>query len=167
MPGLLEPDHEDSRSPRQVRTLIADDSPLMLRTLAQILASEGKFMLVGSATDGREALRQSLNLNPDLVLMDYNMPHVNGMDATRRIKQFEDPPLVIMVTADDTPSCEALAKAAGADGFVVKGADLADQLRSVFQELFQFPVGPLPGPEQPKSRRPCGCGAQVGMKPRR
>ena len=121
---------------REVRTLIAEDSPFMLKTLAQILEIEGNFLLVGTATDGCQAIRQALAMEPELVLMDYRMPHVNGIEATRRIKLSENPPLIIIVTSEDTPSRKALAKAAGADGFVKQGGDLHDQLRLVFQELF-------------------------------
>src|SRR5258707_6351412 len=105
--------HADTHNRRAVRTLIADDSPLMLKTLAQILALEGNFTLVGTATDGCQAVRQAITMEPELVLMDYRMPHRNGLEATPHINQSENPPLVIIVTSDDTPSSEALAKAAG------------------------------------------------------
>ena len=144
-----------------VRTLIADDSPLMLKTIAQILALEGNFTLVGTATDGCQAVRQALTMEPELVLMDYRMPHLNGLEAIRHIKQSENPPLIILVTADDTPRSEALAKAAGADGFVKKRGNLHDQLRSVFQELFRFAVGTFPGREKRKPSRPRGRGWRV------
>jgi len=150
--------HADIHSTRAVRTLIADDSPLMLKTIAQILALEGNFTLVGTATDGCQAVRQALTMEPELVLMDYRMPHLNGLEATRRIKQSENPPLIVIVTSDDTPSAEALAKAAGADGFIKKGANLRDQLRSLFQKLFKFGVGTFAGREKPKSSRLRGHG---------
>ena len=150
--------HADIHSIRAVRTLIADDSPLMLKTIAQILALEGNFTLVGTATDGCQAVRQALTMEPELVLMDSRMPHLNGLEATRLIKQSENPPLIIIVTSDDTPSGEALAKAAGADGFVKKGGNLRNQLRSLFQKLFQFGVGTFAGREKPKSNRPPGHG---------
>ncbi|MCZ7639610.1 MAG: response regulator transcription factor [Verrucomicrobia bacterium] len=101
--------------------LIADDSPVMLRILAQILEAEGYFTLVGSVTDGSQAVRQTLNLKPELVLMDYSMPRMNGINATRCIKQVQDPPFVIIITSNDTPACKTLTEAAGADGFVLKG----------------------------------------------
>ncbi len=135
--------HADIHSIRTVRTLIADDSPFMLKTLAQILSIEGNFALVGTATDGCQAVRQALTMEPELVLMDYRMPHLNGLEATRRIKQSENPPLIIIVTSDDTPSGEALAKAAGADGFVKKGGNLRNQLRSLFQKAFPVRNGNL------------------------
>ena len=87
----------DDRETRKVRVLIADDSPVMLRILAQILEAEGYFTLVGSVTDGSQAVRQTLNLKPELVLMDYSMPRMNGINATRCIKQVQDPPFVIII----------------------------------------------------------------------
>src|SRR5258705_4334941 len=107
--------HADIHRIRAVRTLIADDSPLMLKTIAQILALDGNFILVGTATDGCQAVRQALTMEPELVLMDYRMPQVNGIEATRRVKRSQNPPRIIIVTSDDAPSCEAMAKAAGAD----------------------------------------------------
>src|SRR6266700_6858119 len=84
--------HTDIHSISAVRTLIADDSPFMLKALAQILALEGNFALIGTATDGCQAVRQALTMEPELVLMDYRMPHLNGLEATRRIKQSEKSP---------------------------------------------------------------------------
>src|SRR6266446_6419013 len=101
--------HADIHNIRAVRTLIADDSPLMLKTLAQILALEGNFTLVGTATDRCQAVRQALTMEPELVLMDYRMPHVNGLEATRHIKQSENPPLIILVTKVTTKCVTSLA----------------------------------------------------------
>lgn len=140
-----------SHSIRQVRTLIADDSPLVLKTLTQILKLEGYFALVGTATDGCQAIRLALTMQPELILMDYRMPHINGIEAAQNIKQFKDPPLIIMVTSDDTPRCKAMAKAAGVDGFVSKGGDLHAQLRAIFHALFNFEARPFPCQSQPKT----------------
>lgn len=132
---------------RKVRVLIADDSPVMLRFLAQILEAEGCFTLVGSVADGTQAVRQTFNLKPELVLMDYSMPRMNGINATRCIKQVQDPPFVIIITSNDTPACKTLAEAAGADGFVFKGPNLHHHLRMALRGLFQFPTKTLPRQE--------------------
>ena len=121
---------------RGVRTLIVDDSPWMLKTLSQILTLEGIFTLVASATDGSQAIRYASTIEPELILMDVQMPHLNGIEATRYIKQFKNPPLVIIVTSDDTPDSRALAKAAGADAFVSKCGDIHAQLKTLFQQFF-------------------------------
>jgi|SRR5882672_6889430 len=126
----------DLHNSRAVRTLIADDSPFMLKTLAQILALEGNFTLVGTATDGYQVVRQVLATEPELILMDVHMSHLNGIEATRYIKQFKNPPAVIIVTSDDTPDSRALAKGAGADAFVTKSGDLHAHLKAIFRRLF-------------------------------
>ena len=126
----------DIHNSRAVRTLIADDSPWMLKTLSQILTLEGIFTLVAAATDGSQAVRYASTIELELILMDVHMPHLNGIEATRYIKQFRNPPLVIIVTSDDTPDSRALAKAAGADGFVTKSGDIHAQLKKIFRKLF-------------------------------
>src|SRR5882762_10862182 len=128
--------HADIDNIRAVRTLIADDSPVMLKTLSKILALEGIFALVAAATDGSQAVRHALTIEPELILMDVHMPHLNGIEATRYIKQFKNPPLVIIVTSDDTPDSRALAKRAGADAFVTKIGNLHAQLKVIFHQLF-------------------------------
>jgi CheY-like chemotaxis protein len=70
------------------------------------------------------------------------MPGVDGIEATRFIKQFQNAPLVIMVTSDHSSDCRARAKAAGADGFVDKGGDLRNQLHNLFHDLFRSPREP-------------------------
>jgi DNA-binding NarL/FixJ family response regulator len=131
-----------------------DDSPCALKALAQILKCEGHFTLVGTATDGCEAIQAVSSTKPELVLIDNLLPHLNGIEATRRIKQFGNPPRVIMVTSDDSSNCRTLAKAAGADGFVSKGGDLRDQLRLLFQELFGFRQEAFPGQSESQSHPP-------------
>ena len=128
--------HADIDNIRAVRTLIADDSPVMLKTLSKILALEGIFTVLAAATDGSQAVRHALTIEPELILMDVHMPHLNGIEATRYIKQFKNPPLVIIVTSDDTPDSRALAKRAGADGFVTKTGQLHAQLKVIFRQLF-------------------------------
>jgi len=130
-PSLVEP-----ISDAGVSTLVVDDSPFMLKTLAQILKEAGNFDLVGTATDGCQALRYVSMLSPELVLMDVRMPRLNGIQATRCIKQREHPPVVIIVTSDDSPVTKATAEEAGADGFVTKQGNLRHRLISVLQGLF-------------------------------
>ncbi len=77
MPGL--------QSHRRVRTLLADDSQFM-RVLLTRLIEESDFELVGTAADGRQAVRSVAALKPDLVLMDVDMPCLDGLEATRSIK---------------------------------------------------------------------------------
>jgi hypothetical protein len=78
--------HADNNNSRAVRTLIADDSPSMLKTLAQILALEGNFTLVGTATDGCQAVRQALTMEPALGMprQQFLAPAVQKSSPRRR-----------------------------------------------------------------------------------
>jgi len=128
--------HTEIHNISAVRTLIADDSPFMLKIISQILALEGIFTLVASATDGSQAVRHALTIEPELILMGVHLSHLNGIEATRHIKHFKNPPVVIIVTSDDTPDSRALAKGAGADAFVTKGDNFHAQLKAIFRRLF-------------------------------
>ena len=118
-----------------IRTVVVDDSPMVLKTLSSFLQLQHDFQLVGSATDGRHAVRRVVELQPDLVLMDLRLPGINGLEATRQIKARSQAPAVIMVSADDTPECRAAASAAGTDGFVGK-QHMFSQLRAAIKKLF-------------------------------
>lgn len=91
--------------------------------------------LVGSAMDGHRAVRRVLELEPDLVLMDLKLPGMNGLQATRCIKARANPPVVIMVTAEDTQECRAAASEAGTDAFVGK-MNIFPHLREAIVKLF-------------------------------
>jgi len=106
----------------KTRVLVVDDSAMVRERLCQILKADGHFALVGSANNGRSAVELAAQLLPDLVLMDVQMPEMDGLEATRRIKTQAGAPKVLMVTLDDTAACRAAAKAAGADGFVSKAS---------------------------------------------
>ncbi len=132
----MDPLLTEAKSKTGIKTLVVDDSPLMLKILAKILEEAGGFDLVGTATDGWQALRDVWTLSPNLVLMDFHLPHLNGIQATRYIKVIEHPPIVIVVSSDDTSITKSLAAKAGADGFVSKDENLAPRLIGTLQHLF-------------------------------
>ena len=123
---------------RPLRAVIVDDSPFVLKTITSLLEQESNVQLIGSATDGYGAVRRVLELRPDLVLMDLQLPGINGLEATRQIKARSEAPVVILVTADNTPGCREAALAAGTDGFVDKHY-LLTQLRPAIRKLFPGP----------------------------
>jgi len=120
----------------RVTTLVADDSPFMLKILTQIVEAAGDFDLVGTATNGCQALRYVSMLSPNLVLMDIHMPGLNGIQVTRSIKQSEHPPVVILTSSDDSSVTKTTAEQAGADAFVSKVGNLRCQLMGALQNLF-------------------------------
>ena len=118
----------------RIKTLVVDDSPFMLKILAQTVQAAGRFDLIGSATEGHQALRYVSMLTPDLVVMDLHMPGLNGIQLTRCIKGREHPPVVIIVSSDD--SSKTTAEMAGADAFVSKGGNLQRQVMGTLHKLF-------------------------------
>ncbi len=124
------------RKPTRIKTLVVDDSPLMLKILVQILEEVGDFDLVGTPSDGCQGLRYVSLLSPELVLMDVHMPRLSGIQAARCIKERAHPAVVIIVTSDDSTSMKTMAAEAGADGFVVKDGNLRARLITALQDLF-------------------------------
>jgi len=108
----------------------------MMGLLARIVSKDARVAIVGSATDGRKALCDASTLKPDLVITDLHMPGLDGAKVTRLLRQCPNPPIVFIVTSDDTPEARTKSMAAGADAFLVKSANLAPQLLSTIQEFF-------------------------------
>ena len=109
--------------PHSIRVLIVDDFDRVRSELRSLLELTGSVMVVGEAADGQEAVRLAAELNPDVILMDLEMPGVNGFEATRQIKsQFPALRVVILSVHARLKEQEA-ARIAGADEFIVKGAD--------------------------------------------
>jgi DNA-binding NarL/FixJ family response regulator len=114
---------------QHVRVLIADDQPRARKALKALIATIGldgrredhqpEIEVVGEAGDGSEALRLVKEYQPDIVLMDIRMPGMNGLEATRLIKQNFRTVQVVVLTMYSSDRTDALA--AGADAFLIKG----------------------------------------------
>ena len=121
---------------RAIQTFLAEDSPLMTALLARILSGINRVTVVGSATDGWKAVCYASTLCPDLVLTDLNLPGLDGAEVTRRLKHQSNPPIIFVVTSDDTPESRARCLTAGADAFFVKGLELPAQLKTAIRNCF-------------------------------
>ncbi|MGD8966136.1 MAG: response regulator transcription factor [Anaerolineae bacterium] len=117
--------------PHTLRVLIADDRSRSRQGLRALLATQPGIEVVGEAGDGREALRLVEECRPHTVLMDAKMPAMDGLTATRLIKERWPEVKVIVLTMYGAHKSEAIA--AGADAFLVKGC-LADELLGAIQE---------------------------------
>ena len=122
---------EIDRSEERIRVLIADDHPVFRRGMRAVLGAEPDTELVGEATDGEEAIGLALELQPDVILMDLNMPNVTGIEATRRILKENPDTAVLMLTMFEDDKSIFAAMRAGAHGYVLKGADGAEMLRAI------------------------------------
>lgn len=117
-----------------IQILLVDDQRLMREGLRTLLELEADLDVVGEAGDGQAALEQYAALQPDIVLMDIRMPVLNGVEATRRLRERWPAARIIILTtfADDANVFEGLR--AGAQGYLLKdvsGADLAAAVRTV------------------------------------
>lgn len=115
----------------RLRVLIADDHPLVRKGLVAVLAGAPDIVVVGQATTGREAVALAAELQPDVVLMDLQMPDVGGIEATRQILAVEPDVRVLVVTLFTDDDSVFLALRAGARGYVLKDADDEELLSSI------------------------------------
>jgi DNA-binding NarL/FixJ family response regulator len=118
----------------KIRVLVVDDHVVVRSGLEQLLATTADIELVGTASNGIEAIEAVGKLHPDVVLMDLSMPELDGVEATRRISADHPSSRVLVLTSfsDQTRILDALS--AGADGYLLKHADpddIADAIRSV------------------------------------
>lgn len=114
-----------------IRVLIADDHTLFREGLRALLSSIPDVEVVGEASSGKEALRLAVEHQPDVILMDIQMPDLNGIEATRQILRTSPHVGIIVLTMfQDDDSVFAVMRA-GARGYVLKGADQAVLLRAV------------------------------------
>lgn len=112
----------------QIRALIVDDHPVTregLRTALEL--SEDAVVVVGEAASGEEAIEQARELTPDVVFMDVRMPGMDGIEATRRIREAAPETKVILITIDESRGAIAEAIQAGVSGYLLKDAS-ADAL---------------------------------------
>lgn len=113
-----------------VRVLLADDHKIVRQGTRLYLETMGIDVL-GEAVNGYEALEMCRHLKPDVVIMDIHMPELTGIEATRRIHHEAQEVRILILTAYDTPSYIHALLDAGADGFVLKTAELSELYRAL------------------------------------
>jgi len=115
----------------KLRLLIVDDQPLIRRGLAMMLAAEDDIEVVGQAADGLEAIQQALAIQPDIVVMDLQMPRASGIVATREITAKLPATRVVVLTTYDHDDLVFEAICAGAQAYLLKDASEADVLETL------------------------------------
>lgn len=113
-----------------IRILIADDHPVFRFGLRALLSAESDIEILGEATNGQEVVTLAASLKPDLILMDINLPKLNGVESTRQIlAQKPDIGILIITMFEDDTIFAALR--AGARGYILKGAEGEETLRAI------------------------------------
>lgn len=111
--------------------LLADDHPLVRQGLRAVLSATEDLEVVGEASDGATVVARAVELRPDVVVMDLQMPNVHGIDATRQILARLPSTAVLVLTMFEDDETVFAAVAAGAAGYLLKGADGADIVAAV------------------------------------
>jgi DNA-binding NarL/FixJ family response regulator len=114
----------------KIRIMIADDHPVFRFGMKALLATQEDIEVIAEANSGEEAVALSAELAPDVVLMDINMPGVNGIEASRLISEANNEIAILIITMIDDDSVFA-AMRAGARGYLLKGTEGDDTLRAI------------------------------------
>ncbi len=117
-----------------IRILVADDHPMLREGLVAVLSTQPDFDVVGEAADGSEVVRLAKRLEPDVVLLDLEMPEVDGVAALERLREAGSEARAIVFTAYDTDERILRSLRAGARGYLLKGAsrsEIFDAIRTV------------------------------------
>lgn len=116
---------------RSIDVMIADDHSLMREGLKQLLELEVNIDVVAQAGDGKEALSQALKYNPDVVLLDINMPKMNGIEVLRRFRDLGIESKVIMLTIHEDREYLFETMNMGANGYILKDSDANSLIKAI------------------------------------
>ena len=125
-----------------IRVLLADGDHLLARQLMRTLSAEERFDIIGCARDGREAVELATSLLPDVVLMGLEMPALDAVEATRRIRARVPSARVLIMGSPDEPDDVDVALAAGAAGFVRRSCASAELVATILGLALVFAFGP-------------------------
>ena len=114
-----------------IRVVIADDHPHVRSALRHVLELESDFDVVGEAEDGARAVDEVVRADPDLVILDYRMPQLNGVQVAERIGQVAPRTAMVMLTSEDDPRVRAAATSAGVDRYLLKSGRADELLRTL------------------------------------
>jgi DNA-binding NarL/FixJ family response regulator len=127
--GNLNIDHSQSMHP--IKILIADDHPLVAESLALLLSSKVGFEIVGNVYNGLQAVDFVQKFDTDVLLVDYHMPILNGIEVISKLKQLTVPLKIILLTMNEEASFIKESIQVGADGYVMKSAGKDELIRAI------------------------------------
>jgi DNA-binding NarL/FixJ family response regulator len=129
-----------------VRILVVDDQPVVRKMILAILQRQADWIVCGQAADGREAVERSRTLSPQIILLDLEMPVMNGFDAAKQIAGSRPDVLILMISFHDDPLIARRSKDCGAKGFLSKqqiGQHLIPAIQTLLRGDLHFPSGAI------------------------
>ncbi|CQR70472.1 Transcriptional regulatory protein DegU [Sporomusa ovata DSM 2662] len=127
-----------------IKIVIADDHALLRQGIKNVLSLEPDLDVIGEAADGEEAISKIESLKPDILLLDVNMPHMNGLEVTKRLKADNSLVKVVILTIQDDESYVLDVIKSGADGYLLKDIEpgmLVKAIRMVYEgQSFIYPT---------------------------
>lgn len=114
----------------KIRVLVADDHSLLRRGLVKLLEMTDEVVVVGQAVNGEEVVELTEQLQPDIILMDINMPKLNGIEATRQIIDTHNIPILALTIHDDEEYIAEMIRA-GAHGYILKDSELSSLVQAI------------------------------------
>ncbi|MCM3603024.1 response regulator transcription factor [Robertmurraya korlensis] len=116
---------------KTIRVLLADDHPFFLYGVSTYLKTVSEIEIVGEANSGEDVVNQAKQLNPDVILMDIRMPGMNGIEATKKIKQSNPETNILIFTMFKDDQSVFTAMRMGAKGYILKDAGKEDIIRAI------------------------------------
>jgi len=132
---------------KKISVIIADDHTLFINGLRMLLENEPHIEILAVASDGKELMGLLHNHTPDLILLDINMPGINGLEALKRVKTYHSHIKVIMLSTYNEEQLIEKAKTGGADGYLFKNVDkseLLNAMQAVVNDETAFPQKKAP-----------------------
>ena len=123
-----------SEAKKPMRTILVDDYPPLLAALATLLRTFSGVEIVGRANNGTDGLKLATEQNPDLVIIDFSMPDMDGAAVTRQLKAGAHPPKVVVMSFHAEPEYRDIAMRAGADAYLVK-TDIYNELMPLLERI--------------------------------
>jgi DNA-binding NarL/FixJ family response regulator len=117
----------------KITILIADDHMLLRQTWGYILSNDGRFKIIAECASGEEAIEQARLLQPDVVMMDINLPGINGIDATEQIRKFSPGSKILGVSMHSQPAFARSIMQKGAMGYVTKKSPHEEMVKAIME----------------------------------
>ena len=114
-----------------IKVLVVDDHDLVRMGISRMLSDDPEIEVIGEADSGEAAIRMVKALNPDVVLLDVNMPNIGGVEATKRLRQFNEKVKILAVSSVSSQPYPSMLLKAGVNGYITKGTPLAEMIKAI------------------------------------